>query len=130
MDEIQGRGRWGDCIYLYLEKALDKAPHNKIIWKLEHVGGKKGKLFEWVRGYLSDREMRTTIKNANSNWCNISSGVSQGSVVALIMFNTYINNIVGGTNSYMNLFLNYTKLLQTVKGKEDYELLQKYLNNT
>lgn len=83
---IQERERWVDCIHLDLKKAFDEAPHNTFILKLEHAGSIKGKLLEQMGDYLAGREKRTTIKNINSNWCNISSGVSVWGPTMLIIF--------------------------------------------
>lgn len=72
-----------DCI---LNKAFDKVLLKRLIWKLEHTGDIKGKLLTWMRDYLVDKEMRTTIKNVNSNLCYVSNTVPQRSVLISIMF--------------------------------------------
>ncbi len=53
----------GDCIYLDLKKAFDKVPHERLLWKLENVGGLKGVVKNWMKDYLSGREVRTIIKD-------------------------------------------------------------------
>lgn len=87
-----------------------------------------GKLLEWLRKYLVDREKRTTIKNANCNWCKVSRGVSQESLLTPIMFTTCINNIFEEANSYINVFADYPKVFKTVNITEAFELLHKDLN--
>ncbi len=41
-DITQEREGWVYCVYLYLKKASDRAPHNRLLWKLENIGGLNG----------------------------------------------------------------------------------------
>ena len=45
------------------------------------------------------------------------------------MFKVYINDMVEGVNSYINLFADDAKLLRRVRNREDGEMLQEDLNN-
>ncbi len=38
-------------------------PHKKVIWKLESIGGLKGKIKEWMKDCLEGREVRTVMKD-------------------------------------------------------------------
>ena len=55
--------------------------------------------------------MRTVIKDQKSEWCSVKSGVPQGSVLALVIFLVYVNDMTEGMNSYMSLFIDDAKLL-------------------
>ena len=125
IDGLQERDGWVDTVYLDLRKAFDKVPHKSLIWKLEHSGGLKGTLLEWMKDYLQDREMRTVIRDSNSRWCEVTSGVPQGSVLAPIMFQVYINDMSEGLTSYINLFADDAKLMKVIKNKGDCEELQR-----
>ncbi len=46
-----------------LKTAFDKVPHEKLLWKLENIGGFKGVMINWMKDYLSGREMRTVVKD-------------------------------------------------------------------
>ena len=63
IDVTQEREKWVDCIYLDLKKAFDKVPHKRLLWKLDNVSGLKGGLLKWMEDFLSNREMRTLIKD-------------------------------------------------------------------
>ena len=99
IDIIQERDRSVDCIFLDLKKAFDKVPHMRLLWKLEHIGGLKGTIKNWMEG----REMRTVVKDEKSEWKEVKSGVLQGSVLALIMFSIYLNDMIEGVSSYINV---------------------------
>ena len=125
IDGLQERDGWVDTVYLDIKKAFDRVPHKSLIWKLEHKGGLKGTLLEWMKDYIQDREIRTVIRDCSSSWCEVTSGVPQGSVLAPIMFQVYINDMSEGLNSYINLFADDAKLMKVIKNQGDCEELQR-----
>ena len=68
--------------------------------------------------------MRTVIRDIASSWRNVISGVPQGSVLAPIMFQVYVNDMQCGVTSYMNLFADDDKLMGVVKNTDDCQELQ------
>ena len=124
VDVVQERDGWVDCIYLDLKKAFDKVPHQRLMWKLRNVGGVSGRLEEWMKDYLMEREMRTIVKGKKSEWRNVTSGVPQGSVLGPIMFLIYVNDMTAGLRSYMNMFADDAKIMRRVKNMEDCDKLQ------
>ena len=75
IDGLQERDGWVDTVCLDIRKAFDRVPHKSLIWKLEHKGGLKGTLLEWMKDYIQDREIRTVIRDCSSSWCEVTSGV-------------------------------------------------------
>ena len=118
IDELQERDGWVDTVYLDLKKAFDKVPQKSVIRKVEHSRGLKGTLLEWMKSCLQYREMRTVIRDSNSRWREVTSGVPQGSVLVPIKFQVYIN-MSKGLHSYFNLCADDAKFIKIIKNQGD-----------
>ena len=66
-----------------------------------HIGGLRGKVLEWMQDYLKNTEMRMVIRGETLSWRNVTSGVPQGSVLAPMMFQIYVNDVQYGVTSYI-----------------------------
>ncbi len=60
-----------------------------------------------MEDYLQGREMRIVVRDTKSSWREVTSEVPQGSVLASIMFQMYVNNMTEDLNSYINLFADF-----------------------
>ena len=103
-------------------------PHRRLLQKLEHIRGLKGTLQNWMEDYLKGREMRTVVKAEKSEWREVNNGVPQGSVLALIIFLVYVNDMTEGVSSYIILFADDAKLLRKIRNHKDCEELQNDIN--
>lgn len=56
--------------------------------------------------------MKTVIRDQESAWRKVVSGVAQGSVLAPIIFTVHINDGTEGIKNYMILFENDAKLMK------------------
>ena len=108
------RDGWVGAVYLDIKKAFDRIPHKRFLWKLNYIGGLQREVLEWMQDYMKDGEMRTIIRDAVSSARKVTSGVPQGSVLAPIMFQIYVNDMQCGVTSYMNLFADNAKLMRVV----------------
>ena len=85
-------GKLAGALLTDLSKAFDCLNHELVIAKLEAYGFDHLSL-TYIYSYLSDRKQRTKVNNSFSEWCNISSGVPQGSFLGPLLFNLYTNDI-------------------------------------
>ena len=120
-------GNQTDVILLDFSKAFDKVSHSKLLWKL-HQYGIRGKVLSWIQAFLGNRSQPVVIDGEESDSIPVNSGVPQGSVLGLILFLAYINDLPGGISSQVCLFAVDTALYLTIKGEEDSSALQEDLD--
>ena len=81
-------------------------------------------MLSWIQAFLGNRSQQVVIDGEESDSIPVNSGVPQGSVLGLILFLTYINDLPGGISSQVRLFADDTALYLTIKGEEDSSALQ------
>ena len=74
-----------DVIYLDYSKAFDLVLHLRLISKLQTYGI-KGDLLKWISNFLIGRQQKVILNGSSSQWIDITSGVSQGSVLGPLLF--------------------------------------------
>ena len=73
------------CVFLDLAKAFDSVPHDRVITSLS-TAGVTGKLLQWFRSYLENRQQFVAIQGGTSSPAAVSSGVPQGSILGPLLF--------------------------------------------
>ena len=108
-------------IYLDMEKAFDRVPHEKLLYKLEYLGF-RNPLLHWIGYYLTNRRHRVSIDGISSDWKYVSSGVPQGSIIGPILFIIYINRLLMILDQTYLLKLYYPFMPMTQNAAELYEV--------
>ena len=75
-----------------LSKAFDYIPHDLLIAKL-HADGFNKKVLTFLYSYLKRRKQSVKINDTESFFQILLSGVPQGSILGLILFNLFINDL-------------------------------------
>ena len=79
-------------MFLDISKAFEKVWHKGLLYKLKSYGV-EGELLSLLECYLRDGKQRVVLNAQNSDWRKINSGVGQGSVLDLLLFLIYINDL-------------------------------------
>ena len=102
------------AVFLDISKAFDKVWHDGLLYKLEQ-NGITGHLLHLLKNYLSNRKQRVVINGSPSDYCDIESGVPQGSVLGPLLFLVYINDLEKNIKSNIKSFAYDTMLYSIVK---------------
>ena len=84
----------------------------------------RGKLLDWLKSFLTNRKQRVVCGDHESDWATVLSGVPQGSVLGLLLFLVFINDLPELVTHYCKLFADDTKLIGVVKNSLDQKILQ------
>ena len=100
-----------------ISKAFDKVWHDGLIFKLEsyEISGPFPGL---INSYLANCCQRVVLNGKCSQWSPIGAGVPQGSVLGLLLFLVYINDLVDNISSDAKLFADDTSLFTVVHDKD------------
>ncbi|WP_256468992.1 reverse transcriptase domain-containing protein [Wolbachia endosymbiont of Psylliodes chrysocephala] len=81
------------AVFIDLQRALETVDQNCSIKKLKSMGIVEQAL-EWCLDFLSKRKQKLKVNNSLSEEINYIRSVPQGSILGLLLFLVYINDIV------------------------------------
>ena len=100
-------------VFLDISKAFDKVWHKGLIHKLKQ-NGICGPLLKILIDFLKSRKQRVVLNGQHSSWSDVLAGVPPGSILGLLLFFIYINDLSDGLQFNPKLFPDHTSLLATV----------------
>ena len=86
------RGHYNSVVFLDIKKAFDTVNHDILLKKLEMYCLAESAL-ALLRNYLTDRTKKCNLQGMLSKQRKISCGIPQGSILGLLLFTTYINDL-------------------------------------
>ena len=103
MKKSLDKNHFAAAVLTDLSKAFDCINHDLLIAKL-HAYGFSYQALIFLHSYVSQRKQRTKVNNSFSTWSTAETGVPQGSILGVLIFNIYINDIFYSVdeNSLMN----------------------------
>jgi len=118
-----------DAIYLDISKAFDSVSHSYLLSKLSYFNI-SGSLWLWLQAYLSNRYQFVSLNNCHSDLLPVISGVPQGSILGLLLFIMFMNDLPNVlTSSKTLLFADDTKCFRHIITPTDQRSLQSDLDN-
>ena len=130
LTKLVDEGHSVDVIYLDFAKAFDKVPHMRLLKKLEGHGI-SGKVLNWIRNWLMDRQQRVVLNGNLSEWLPVVSGVPQGSVLGPTCFVIFINDldeVLNLVDGFVYKFADDTKYGRIIHSEDDQILMQNDIN--
>ncbi|MEM6738267.1 MAG: reverse transcriptase family protein, partial [Bacteroidota bacterium] len=116
-----------DVIYLDFSKAFDKVDHSIVLSKFKRLGI-TGKIYNWIKSFLRDRQQTVMVNGVKSNQQEVISGVPQGSVLGPLIFLILIGDIDANViNCIVKSFADDTRATKAIKDAEDVKILQQEL---
>ena len=116
-----------DAVFLDIQKAFDRVPHNRLSLKLKLVGV-RGKLLRWIEGFLRNRFFSVRVDGNFSCERVVLSGVPQGSVLGPLLFLVYINDISSMVKSSISIYADDILVYRPLLNYSDCVALQLDLN--
>jgi hypothetical protein len=91
-------------VLLDLKKAFDFINHDLLLVKLKHYGI-RGVPLQWISSYLTNRIQMCKVNGCLSSSKSINAGIPQGSILAPLLFNIFINDVFQFNSINTELYL-------------------------
>jgi hypothetical protein len=102
-------------------------PHDRLLQKVAETGVDL-RVVAWIKEFLLGRSQRVRVDGHLSDDVRVTSGVPQGSVLGLLLFLVYVNDIWRGIDSNIRLFADDCIIYRKILDSSDTRKLQTDLN--
>ena len=105
-----------DIVILDFSKAFDTVPHERLLKKLVHYGI-DGQTWSSIAAFLRNRTQCVVVyrEGEMSSSTRVESGVPQGTVLGLLLFLLYINDLPNNVTSQVRLFADDCLLYRSIE---------------
>ena len=110
-----------------LLQAFDRVPHQRLMRKLDHYGT-RGSTYNWIEAFLTGRTHQVLVEGAISDSIPVISGVPQGTVLGLLLFLLFINDLPDCVQLRTRIFADDCILCRQIKTQQDLAILPEDLN--
>ena len=85
-------GKYTGLILIDLQKAFDTIDHEIVLKEMGCIGSSQ-KVISWFESYLAGRTFKVNIDKTFSDQGNLTCNVPQGSILGLLLFLLYVNDM-------------------------------------
>ena len=78
-----------------------------------------GSILNWIEHFLSGRRQQVVINGEASPWLEVLSCVPQGSVLGIILFICFVNDLPEVVHCGIQMFADDTKVVSKISSRED-----------
>ena len=123
--ESISQGFQTDCVYTDYTAAFQSVHHPLLMHKLQNSFNVQGIASRWIGSFLSERKQRVLVNGQCSDWCPVTSGTPEGSLLSPLLFALFINDLPREISSSKCLmFADDVKIYRKVTCPADAVLLQ------
>ena len=103
---------------------FETAPHSIPLFKVKRYGFNRWTV-QCIKNWLQDRVQSMVFNGSVSGWTSVTSCVSLGSVLGLILFSIFISDINSGLKCTLSKFADDNKLWDAVDTPEGWDAIQR-----
>lgn len=86
------KGQQTTAVFIDLQQAYDRIWRKGLLLKMQNIGI-KGKMYNWVKSFLTDRLIQTQVNDTLSSKAVLEEGLPQGSCLSCTLFLVFLNDI-------------------------------------
>ena len=96
-------GKHTTAVFIDLQQAYDRVWRKGLLLKMQRIGI-QGRLYGWIKSFLSERTIQTKIQNDLSSKQVLEDGLPQGSALSCTLFLIFINDMTENIKSQRALY--------------------------